>query len=62
MAKVRCVSVEELELIKKAVEVLKLFESATVEISGRKFVTVSKVIPIARFLQLVTVQNSTQIL
>ena len=42
-----CISVEELEIIKKAVEVLKPFESATVEMSGSKFVTVSKVIQIA---------------
>ena len=56
-----CISVEELEIIKKAVEVLKPFESATVEMSGSKFVTVSKVIPIPRSLQLVTVKKSTQI-
>ena len=56
-----CISAEELELTKKVVEVLKPFESAIVEMSGYKFVTVSKVIPIARSLQLVTVQNYTQI-
>ena len=56
-----CISAEELELTKKVVEVLKPFESAIVEMSGNKFVTVSKVIPIARSLQLVTVQNYTQI-
>ena len=54
-----CISAEELKLTKKLVEVLKPFESATMEMSGSKFVTV--VIPIARSLQLVTVQNSTQI-
>ena len=56
-----CISAEELELTKKVVEVLKPFESAIVDMSGSKFITVSKLIPIARSLQLVTVQNSTQI-
>ena len=54
-----CLSVEDLELIKKALEILRPFESATVEMSADKFVSVSKIIPIARSLQQVTVGSST---
>ena len=55
---IMCISVEELEIIKKSIWSV---ERATVEMSSSKFVMVSKVIPIARSLQLVTVKNSTQI-
>ncbi|CAB4027116.1 zinc finger BED domain-containing 1-like [Paramuricea clavata] len=54
-----CLSNEDIELIKKVLDLLRPFEVATVEMSAEKFVSVSKIIPIARSLQLVTVGSST---
>jgi hypothetical protein len=54
-----CLSNEDIELIKKDLDLLQPFEVATVEMSAEKFVSVSKIIPIARSLQLVTVGSST---
>jgi hypothetical protein len=54
-----CLSNEDIELIKKVLDLLWPFEVATVEMSAEKFVSVSKIIPIARSLQLVTVGSST---
>ena len=46
-----CLLVEDLELIKTALEILRPFQSATVEMSADKFVSVWNIIPIARSLQ-----------
>ena len=53
-----CLLPENLELIKKAVNVLQPFEIATTEMSADKYVSISKIIPIARSLQQVTVGSN----
>ena len=54
-----CLSSEEIECMKSAVSLLKPFEAATREVSGDSYVTVSKLIPLARSLQQLTVGTST---
>ena len=53
-----CLLPENLELIKKAVNVLQPFEIATTEMSADKYVSISKIIPIARSLQQVTLGSN----
>ena len=53
-----CLTDEDLKLTKEVLDVLKPFEIATVEMSADKYVSISKVIPIARSLQRVTVGSS----
>lgn len=53
-----CLLPENLELIKKAVNVLQSFEIATTEMSADKYVSISKIIPIARSLQQVTLGSN----
>ena len=54
-----CLSTSDIETMKKAVEVLRPFETATRELSAEKYVTASKVIPIARSLQEMTARKSS---
>jgi hypothetical protein len=51
-----CLSSSELEIMKDACKMLQHFEHATREISADKYLSVSKVIPLARSLQRLTVQ------
>lgn len=52
-----CFTPNDLKLLKNALDVLRSFELATTETSGEKYVCISKIIPVARSLQLVTVGN-----
>ena len=49
-----CLSVEEIEAMKNAVTLLKPYEAATREMSADQYLTISKVIPLARSLQQLT--------
>ena len=49
-----CLSDQEVDIMKQAVEILKPFEAATREMSGDTYISVSKVIPLARSLQRLT--------
>ena len=49
-----CLTALDVEHLKKAVEILKPFESATAEMSSQKYVSISKIIPLARSLQQIT--------
>ena len=51
-----CLSATEIATMKDAILLLQPFEEATREISADKFVSVSKVIPLARLLQRITAQ------
>jgi hypothetical protein len=50
-----CLSASDKEHLKKAMDVLQPFETATTEMSAEKYVSVSKIIPLARSLQRITV-------
>lgn len=50
----KCVSQDELSKIKEAIVLLQPFEAATREMSSEKYISLSKIIPIARSLQQVT--------
>ena len=50
-----CFSASDKEHLKKAMDVLQPFETATTEMSAEKYVSVSKIIPLARSLQRITV-------
>lgn len=52
---------EEIECTKSAVSLLKPFEAATREVSGDSYVSVSKLIPLARSLQRLTVGTATTV-
>ena len=52
-----CFTPNDLKLLKNALDVLRPFELATTEMSGENYVCISKIIPMARSLQLVTVGN-----
>ncbi len=49
-----CLSLVDIEEIKHAVKVLQPFETATTEMSAENYVSISKIIPIARSLQQLT--------
>ena len=51
-----CLSSHEIQSLKEAVLLLKPFEEVTKELSSDKFVSISKVIPLARGLQRLTVE------
>ena len=51
-----CLSSNEVDVMNDAIKLLKHFEQATREISAEKYLTISKVIPLARLLQYVTIQ------
>ena len=53
-----CLTDEDMKLTKEVLDVLKPFEIATVEMSADKYVSVSKIIPIVRSLQRITVGSS----
>lgn len=53
-----CLSSFDLEMIKAAVKILRPFEEVTWEISADKHLSVSKVIPIMRLLQVTTFNNA----
>ena len=52
-----CFTPNDLTLLKNALDILRPFELATTEMSGEEYVCISKIIPMARSLQLVTVGN-----
>ena len=54
-----CLSTSDIETMRRAVEILKPFKTATRELSAEKYVTASKVIPIARSLQEITARKSS---
>ena len=54
-----CISSQELQKMKEALLVLKPFEATTREVSAEKYVSISKSIPLARFLQHLTSQQDT---
>ena len=45
--------------MKKAVEILKPFESATTEMSSQKYVSISKIIPLPKSLQQIASGNTS---
>ena len=51
-----CLSSSEVEIMKDACKMLQHFEHATREISADKYLSVSKVIPLAQLLQRLTVE------
>ena len=53
-----CLSDQEVDIMKHAVEILKPFEAATREMSADTYISVSKVIPLARSLQRLTAGRS----
>ena len=55
-----CLSLADLEKIKAATKVLQPFETATTEMSAEKYVSISKIIPIARSLQRLTGNDASQ--
>ena len=54
-----CLSTTDISIMKNAIGLLQPFEQATREISADKFVLISKVIPLARMLQRITVQYTS---
>lgn len=56
-----CLSSDELETVKNAVQVLEPFEEATREMSAEKFTTLSKIIPLIRALQDCSVSRKSSI-
>ena len=50
-----CFTPNDLKLVKNALDILRPFELATTKMSGEEYVCISKIIPMARSLQLVTV-------
>ena len=54
-----CLSVEEIGAMKNAVILLKPFEAATREMLADQYLTISKIIPLARSLQQLTVGASS---
>ncbi|KAK3883453.1 hypothetical protein Pcinc_012229 [Petrolisthes cinctipes] len=56
-----CLSSDELETVKSAVQVLEPFEEATREMLSEKFTTLSKIIPLIRTLQDCTVSRKANI-
>lgn len=54
-----CLSTEEIEAMKDAVTRLKHFEAATREMSADQYLTISKIIPLARSLQQLTAGSSS---
>ena len=54
-----CLSTAELKQLSMAVTILQPFETATTELSAETYVSVSKIIPIARSLQKVALSNDT---
>ena len=55
----KCLSAAELEQLSKAIAILQPFETATTELSAETYISVSKIIPIARSLQQVALSNDT---
>ena len=53
-----CLSAADKEHLKKTIDVLQPFETATTEMSAEKYVSVSKIIPLARSLQRITLGSS----
>ena len=56
-----CLSTDDVEVMKSAVTLLRPFEAATRETSADQFLTISKLIPIARSLQQLTIEASATI-
>ena len=54
-----CLSSSEIDALKDACKMLQHFERATREISANKYLSISKVIPLARSLQRATIQCSS---
>ena len=52
-----CLSLSEVQLLRAAVAVLKPFERATTEISADQYISISKVIPLAKSLQHLTSES-----
>ena len=55
------ISTDDVKILKDAINVLLPFEEATVELSSEHYVSVSKVIPLARSLQLITSQSQSSL-
>ena len=53
-----CLSAADKEHLKKTIDVLQPFETATTEMSAEKYVSVSKIIPLPRSLQRITLGSS----
>ena len=53
-----CLSAADKEHLKKTIDVLQPFETATTEMSAEKYVSMSKIIPLARSLQRITLGSS----
>ena len=56
-----CLSTEELGLMKSGITLLKPFEAATREMSADQYLTISKLIPLARSLQQLTTEASSSV-